>query len=481
MAIGKRSGSDSTLYALIVFVILFVVSITVAIFFYLKFEEQRGLADTAQKRLNEVVNPSEYQKIGALIGAEQSGKSWLKTALDDLDEAIMLIVPGIPSDTSAEVKVQEATTKVRDAVVALAKQNPELATMDPNDALLQVTEKLGAALKNTRDEGTATREQLAILQGRFDDAMKAGNEKESILLAEKDKFQQQLEKVSGDYNELKGLLEKKADEQVKDLYSRLDREKAGREETNKQLLKTQAELRMAQERIQRILKEDVWPVRPPPDAQVASFEPDGKVILVDDQAQIVHINLGSDDRVYRGLTFSIYDKGQPIPRDGKGKAEIEVYNVEKNISAARILKSELKNPIVVDDIAANLIWDRVKTNTFVIAGDFDLNGDTKIDADAVDKIKGLVEKWGGKVADTVTVNTDFVILGTPPEVGKKPTFEESAAAPGAMEKYEKQVERLAKYKDIQSQAQMLSIPVLNADRFLYFIGYKTRAGEPSAF
>ena len=50
-----------------------------------------------------------------------------------------------------------------------------------------------------------------------------------------------------------------------------------------------------------------------------------------------------------------------------------------------------------------------------------------------------------------------------------------------MEKYERAVERLANYKDIQSQAQALSIPILNADRFLYFIGYKTQAGKPGAF
>ena len=177
------------------------------------------------------------------------------------------------------------------------------------------------------------------------------------MLEEKDKFQQQYEKARGGYDELKGLLEKKTDEQVKDLYGKLDQERTGREEMNKQLLKTQAELHTAEDRIQRILKEDVWPIQPPPDAEVKAFEPDGKVILVDNQAKIVHINLGSNDRVYSGLTFSVYDKDQPIPRDGKGKAEIEVYNVGDSISAARIIRSDTKNPIVVDDIMANLIWD----------------------------------------------------------------------------------------------------------------------------
>jgi hypothetical protein len=480
MPIGSRK-SDSTLYGLIVFVMLFILTTTAAVILYLQFEEQRGLAESAKKQLNDIATPSEVQKIGSIVGAEQSGKSRLKAMSDYLDQLLVLTMPGIPSETSAEVKLQNATSKVREIETKLAKQNPELGEVDPNMSLFQMTEKLGDALKNSKDDANATKEQLSILQERFDDAMKASNEKEAILLAEKDKFQQQFEKVRNDYDELKGLLEKKSDEQVKDLYKRLDREKAGREETNKELLRTQAELKAAQDRIERLLKEDVYPVRPPPDAEAAAYKPDGKVILVDEQTKIVHINLGSDDHVYRGLTFSVYDRGQPIPKDGKGKAEIEVYDVQKNISAARIIRSEAKNPIVVDDIVANLIWDATKTNTFVIAGDFDLNGDGRIDPQAIDKIKALIEKWGGKVEDTVTVNTDFVILGEPPEVGRKPTLEESEATPNANEKYEEAVKRLDEYKQIQSQAQTLSIPILNTERFLYFIGYKTQSTRPGAF
>jgi hypothetical protein len=480
MPIGKKS-TDSTLYALIAFVFLFVIAATAGVIYYLKFEEQRGLADTAQKRLGEFASPAEVQKIGALVGAEQSGKSRLKVTLDYLDQAVSLIVPGVPGETSAEVKVNEATTKVKEMVAAVAKQNPELNDVDPNSALLQVTEKLTAALQSTSTAETAARGQLAELQNRFDDAMKASMEKEQALLAEKEKFQQQFETVRTGYDELKGLLEKKTDEQVKDLYGKLDQERTGREETNKQLLKSQAELQTAQDRIQKILKESVWPVQPPPDTEVKAFEPDGKVILVDDQAKTVQINLGSNDRIYRGLTFAVYERGQPIPRDGKGKAEIEVYNVGDSFSGARIIRSDKKNPVVVDDIIANLIWSPTKANTFVVAGDFDLSGDGVPDDEAVAKIRGLVEKWGGKVADSVTVNTDYVILGTPPAVPSKPTMQETERYPNAMEKYERVLQQAAKYKDIQSQAQALSIPILNADRFLYFIGYKTQAGNPGAF
>ena len=459
MPIGKKSSADSTLYALIAFVTLFIIAATAGVIYYLKFEEQRGLAEAAQKRLSEFATSAEQQKIGAIIGSEQPGKSKLKVMTDYLDQAVSLILPGLPGDKSAEVKVSEAKAKVKEIIAAVAKQYPEMNDIDPNLTLLEVADKLNVSLANTQASESAVKEQLNNLQAQFDDAKKVSMEKENMLLAEKDRLQQQFDKVRTGYDELKALLEKKSDEQVKDLYGKLDQEKTAREETNKQLLKSQAELQMAQDRIQKILKESVWPIQPPPETEIKAFEPAGKIILVDDQAKTVQINLGTNDHIYRGLTFAVYDRGQPIPRNGKGKAEIEVYSIGDSFSAARIIRSDKKNPIVADDIIANLIWSPTKANTFVVAGDFDLNGDGIIDDDAIAKIRGLVEKWGGKVADTVTVNTDYVILGTPPVVPSKPTMQETEKYPNAMEKYERAVQQAAKYKDIQSQAQALSIPI----------------------
>ncbi len=54
MPIGKKSTTDSTLYALIAFVTLFIIAATAGVIYYLKFEEQRGLADAAQKTAERV-------------------------------------------------------------------------------------------------------------------------------------------------------------------------------------------------------------------------------------------------------------------------------------------------------------------------------------------------------------------------------------------------------------------------------------------
>ena len=369
------------------------------------------------------------------------------------------------------------------------QQTPELVTQkqpyieidDPNTiGLIRIIEKMKTKLDDTTNTKLALEELFEQLKTRFDDAMEATREKEQTLLAEKEKYQQQVNEIKQNYNELKTMTQQTSEQQVQTLMAQLDEERADRKKLNQQLLKTEAELAIAEERVKRV-QEKLHELVPPPDSEIAAYKPDGKVILIDDSTKIVHLNIGSDDHVYRGLTFSVYEKNMPIPKDGKGKAEIEVFNVGKNISAARIVRSNVKKPIILDDIVANLIWDSDKTNVFVIAGEFDLDADGDTDYDAAGKIKALIEKWGGKVADDISIDTDFLVLGSTPAVLKKPTFEQTEVDPMAMEKYEASIQKLASYKEVQTRAQTLSIPVFNAERFLYFIGYKEQSTRPGAF
>jgi hypothetical protein len=145
---------------------------------------------------------------------------------------------------------------------------------------------------------------------------------------------------------------------------------------------------------------------------------------------------------------------------------------------ARINKMSKKNPISEGDIIVNLIWDSKATNRFVVAGDFDFNGDGEIDPDGAAKIEQLIQNWGGKAEDTVTTNTDFVILGAQPQVKKKPTLDETEVDPMATEKYDASVKASEKYLEVKNQAKDLYIPIFNLKRFLNFIGYESLASGP---
>ncbi len=434
------------------------------------FKKQIGLRTEKEADYDIVSVTCEFEK----------GHLDIKVVYNDEKQIAGLFIVPTPAEVLESYKqTPEIVTQQTPEIVT--QQQPYIEIDDPNTiGLVRVIEKLKAKLDNTTNAALVLQEQFERLKNRFDDAMEATREKEQALLAEKEKYQQQVNEIKKDYNDLKTMMQQTSEQQVRTLMAQLDEERDNRKKLSQQLLKTEAELTTAEERIKRA-QEKLHALVPSPDSEIAAYKPDGKIILIDDAAKMVHINLGSDDHVYRGLTFSVYEKNTLILKDGKGKAEIEVFNVGKNISTARIISPNPKKPIIVGDIVANLIWDSDKTNVFVVAGEFDLNGDGKIDYEAADKIKALIEKWGGKVADEISIDTDFLVLGTTPTVLKKPTFEQMEVDPMAMEKYEASLKKLTSYKEIRARAQTLSIPVFNLERFLYFIGYKTLSARPDAF
>jgi len=605
MPAGKRQQNNAMLYTVVVFVGLFLVSTTAAVIFYLQAEKHRTEAANLQNQMNDLATRSELNQIGSIVGAKQPGKSRLGTMVDYLDQTASIVTGGLPEETSAEVKVDNANRKAKETLAMLTRlhtmpenisieppdneivnllvdqqfeemtenfdetmkaelpvekiqevwettvsqlgsfekqlilrteqqmgydvdivtcqfengyldvkivynsekqiaglfllptpsevvqslqqpsqpggKQPYVEIDDPNNiGLVRVIQKLKTKLDSTTKTALELQKQSEQMKFRFDDAMQETREKEQKLLAEKEKYQQQVDQIKQDYDDLKKLTQQTSEQRVNTLMEQLDDERAARKKLNQQLLKTEAELAIAEERMKRA-QEKLHELVPPPDSEIVAYQPDGKIILIDDSANIVHLNLGSQDHVYRGLTFSVYDKNMPIPKDGKGKAELEVFNVGQNISAARIVSSSVKNPIILDDIVANLIWDSDKTNVFVVAGEFDLNDDGIPDYEGAKKIEALIKKWGGEVADNISIDTDFLVLGTTPTVLERPTFEQMEVDPMAMDKYEASLERLNAYNEVQTRAQVFSIPVFNAERFLYFIGYKTQSTRPGAF
>ena len=97
------------------------------------------------------------------------------------------------------------------------------------------------------------------------------------------------------------------------------------------------------------------------------------------------------------------------------------------------------------------------------------------------EIKTLIEKWGGRVDDTISIDTNFLVLGQQPQVLQRPTLDELDVDPRAMEIYNASLQRLNRYNGLRDQAQTLWIPVFTYERFLYFIGYKGHIGQAGAF
>ncbi|MHC4423372.1 MAG: BRCT domain-containing protein [Planctomycetota bacterium] len=475
----NRPQSNAMLYTLVTFVGLFIIAAAAAVIFYVKFEDQRTTATDAKRDLNEFANTREQQNKGKIIGAKQPPKTWLGTMNDYLDKMVMQIIGGPSKDTSAEEKVGTVNRIVQNTLQLLAQEHLDIETIDPNTTgLIQIIEKLKTKLDNTTKKALSLEKQLEDLHNKFDDTLATSRKKEQKLLAEKEKYERQVNEIKQEYDKLAATLNVNKEQQVQDLTNQLEQARAEVDRLQTEMRQMGAKLLVAEQRI-AYLQNQIHATMPSPDPNALAYQPDGRIILIDNQ--IVHLNIGSDDRVYRGLTFTVYDRGMPIPKHGRGKAEIEVFDVRENFAAARILHSERRNPIVEGDVIANLIWDRDKTNIFMIAGEFDLDSDGGIEYDAADKIKSLIQKWGGKVTNTITINTDYLVLGRPPRLLRKPTFGEMEIDPLATQKYEASLQKIAHYKQVQAQARALWIPVFSTDRFLHFIGYKALASKPGVF
>jgi hypothetical protein len=534
MPAGKRRQSNAMLYTLITFVGLFVAATTVAVIYYVKAEELRTRSEELQAEMNQAVTADERRNLASIVGAKLPGqKSFFGTLCKDLDEMILLVKGAPIQETTAEVKVAStqkvvdellkgvgsyiplpvpepnaanaaaepnatgaqagaAATEADAALPAVAgartpsRRTAEPAPAEPNAVasaripLISVIRDLLAKLAQTTELKNATEKQLSDVQGKFNNAVATWEETQKKLAGDVDSYRQQVAQIKADYNDLRTLVEKNSDERVKVLLDQIEQAKAESKKLNQDLLRTQAELSVAQGRLQGALA-SVRQTEPAPDRESVAYKPDGEVILVDDAAGVIRINLGSDDHIYRGLTFSVYDRSAGVTRDGKPKAQVEVFMVDRRASAARVVSSDKRNPILTGDIIANLIWDSSKHNQFVIAGDFDLNGDKKPDFDGVRKIEALIQKWGGTVANDVSADTDFVILGTEPQVPPEPTPEILTADPTATDKYNAARQNNERYDTIRQRAESLWVPIFNYDRFLYFTGYASQIGKPGAF
>lgn len=476
----KRQQSNAMLYTLVAFVGLFIIATTFAVVYYVKAEDFRTRQAQAQDDLEEYASIAERQNVGSLVGSKQSQQTYLNKMLEHMDRVVMMATGTIPQDTTAEVKVVQVVDEVK-SVMELTAPYTNMASEDPNTVgLTRIASTLKTRLDNTTNSEMALKGQVQDLQGQLDSLMTTMRELETTLRAEKAILEEEVNRKIQDYNDLEALLNQTATQREQNLMAQLNQEKDAANQLNQDLLRTNAQLALTREKLANA-EVKIAKVQAPPDANVPAYRPDGRIILLNEANKVVHISIGSNDRVYRGLTFSVYDKGQGVPRDGKPKAEIQVFDVAESFSAARIINPDPKRPILMGDVIANVIWDGSRSNVFVIAGEFDLDDDGTVDRDAEQKLTGLIEKWGGKVAAKVTVDTDYLVLGGKPLALKQPTFEELEIDPGATRKFQDSQRMLAHYDEVLTHAQALWVPVLKYDRFLYFIGYKGQMTAAGAF
>ncbi len=200
-----------------------------------------------------------------------------------------------------------------------------------------------------------------------------------------------------------------------------------------------------------------------------AIQSDGQIVKIVRDANVCYINKGSEDRVQRGMTFSVYPPSAAGQSGVKEKGSLRVTSTNNTFSECTIVNEEADTPISENDIISSVAYHNTRPQIFVVAGDFDLhNTGRATEADATE-VKNAIRRSGGQVAPELTIQTDYVVLGVPPN---KPTPPAEDALPANQATYQQQLKRYTEYLALQEKAQTMGIPVLNTNRFIEMTGYK---------
>ncbi len=204
-------------------------------------------------------------------------------------------------------------------------------------------------------------------------------------------------------------------------------------------------------------------------------DPDADVATITNNGNTVYLNIGRNQKVTRGLTFSIFDADDLVKLEGdlelEPKAVVDVFEVLDNSSTARVVQRQLGKRIDVGDAAINLAFDPNRVFRFFVFGDFDI--DNTGDANDIDRIKSRIRQWDSQVADAIDYNVDFLVLGKPPALPRELTGSERSD-PIRIQEYNAQQRKFNEYNELLAQAKEFNIPVLSQNRFLALVGYYQR-------
>lgn len=457
-----RPARSSPPYALIIFIVLWVISTALAVMFYVWWNNDVQTTERAEKELRAVASRNEINSPAVRLLVERpvtGGTSTSTTIVGRLLAENAALKELIKGDGNAPYQaIDEAARAAR-----VSANLTDGALVDGLAKLQEEIQKQRKLVEELRGSLATATQQYESARSSFESA-KTGNEKS-------------IDALKGDVSRLTGSLTT-AKNQLDETVTRYEKEKtaaAARLEAEQREIATQIALLNEEvnkrNRTIEELKHELDIHRPKPGDKAMTVA-DGKIIRASLGSSEIWINLGKKDNVKTGLTFAVYDPrlGVNSGPEGRGKGAIEVIEVGDNQARARVIHTEKGQSIMQDDLIANLAYHRTKDrkSRFVIYGDFDLDGDGVSTPGEREKLERLVATWGGVIDDKLTTQTDYLVVGAMPGSATARLMEQTEQSEDLKAK---RAEEQKSYDQLIADARDFSIPVLNANRFLGMIGY----------
>ena len=478
MAASQSSSRTGLITALVIFVVLFFVS---TILFFVKNADDRAKEaklKELERKYDKAIKGAEMAEASySALQAQQeeagnSGRS-VYDILSGQRDALAKAVTG-QADVPTAAALAAATNAINDANAKLKNAGVAVPSTSLSDAINKLTQstlqKHGlyeAAANQVQDTAGELKKQIT--------ANEAERKKYEDRIAQITKEAQQKDQEIQTYRA--GLQGQMTDVE-KVLQQTIERDRKALEELNAKIAKAEADHNDLNNRYQQVLTLlGQFKQRNVQHAQARQI--DGKVEQIA-RNNTCFINLAQGHGIVPGMTFEVYDRNEGIPALNEnapedqlpvGKASIEVINVTAGTSECRIIKLQPGQQVMAGDVIANLVFDRNTKLNFVVYGDFNVDNLGQPTPQDAEVIKNLITRWGGRVTERVGVETDFLIIGSEPVLPAKPDEGDPVATFG----YQQKVKELEAYQAIVQRALDYKVPVLNQNRFLYYVGYYDQA------
>lgn len=442
-------------YLLILFVFLFLIATALAVLFYINAD--KAAKDLAADRANfyKVMGPADEDAAAKTMRDVFANNKSHPTIVQQLREQVTELARGITPETpnsyeTAKTALDQTHDKYKDYTSLTALVDRFSQESARNEARVRELGDERRTLINEKDQLAKDRDELMAKQKKdlqeLSDQLKQLDEK---FAANHTDYQGQLGKIKDEINSKLAEYEKNINDKIA-LIAKQKRE----------IDQKDVYIAMLKEEITKLKGGDV--------ASAIRPTPDGKIIKLLDSDHLAYVNIGSKDNVKIGLTLAVYPF-TGIPENASApKGRLRVVNVYADTSECMVSEESNKDPLSVDDVVSNLAHDSVRTFTFVVDGMFDLRGTGAASPNGLDEVKELIRQSGGKVADAVDIQTDFVVLGEVPPVPPRP----ADPTPQVERVYREQLKAIEHYKEIEKTAKDLKIPtIINTNRFLALMGY----------
>lgn len=453
MAKARNPGASGAAVAATILGILFVFALVAAIIFHtqstkVKLERDQfaqdlaGLATPEERNLQDIQTRLANREAGSVIGqyiAEVNSLRRLAAADTNVDASNLqnrMNAMRLPAGTNLLGEISRLQAELR-------KAN-------------ELTEQVQNDLKDAQARAEQADKARAALSAQYDESVKKLQADIGELQNTHRQFQETVTTNTGELEGTIGNVRQEMQAKVDQAESRIV-----------QLEAELAEEKALNDRLRSLTREL---------ATDKTIRPDGQIAALVEKENLAYINLGRGQHVLPGLTFEVFSPGQVIKPDEfeevRGKATIEIVNVEDNTASARIVRTERNATLKVGDAIVNLAFDPNVTYQFYVYGDFDIDNTGQPSLGDRKRIEAMVSKFGAVIAPELSYEVDYLVLGAEPEL--PPPLPPDTLDPEliainvtARRKYET-------YQQLIGQATQLRIPILNQNRFLALVGYYDR-------